>query len=359
MDKEYNLVEIWKLLWDNVRRILRVAIATGVITAIITFVLPNYYKSTTIFYAASPDLSMPSPINNANDKMNVYGNDYDIDRLLSISQSNELIHHLIAKFDLYNHYKIDSLESISRHKIQKRFLSLYNVMKTKYRAISLSVEDKEPEMAAAIADEAREKISEIAQRLIKESQKKTLESYLNNIVEKSNYLAHLNDSLRLEKEKYGIIDLTSQAEVLAINNTDVNLSLNDKKGILTRMEELNIPRDSINQISARIAGLENKKKEIDKQLKNYNNGAAKVRSLESQVGIINGQVGMLTERYNQLNATYLSPFTTLLVVESADTPEIKSRPKRSLIVLGACFLAAFLMALLLILKQFFTEEKVE
>lgn len=359
MDKEYNLIDIWKLLWDNIRRIAVVGLSVGIVAVLITLVLPDYYKATTVFYAASPDLSMPSPINNSNEKINVYGNDYDIDRMLSISQSYELMQHLIQKFNLYNHFEIDSSASKSKHKIQEKFASLYQVMKTKYGAISLSVEDKDPVMAAAIADEAREKISEIAQNLIKESQKKTLLSYKNNISEKAAFLAYLNDSLKVQKEKYGIIDLTSQAEVLAINFADVNLSLNDKKGMLDKMKELKIPADSINMISARIAGLEKKKNEIDKQLKNYNEGAAKVRSLESQVGLLNGQLGMLTERYNQLNATYLSPFTTIHVVESADVPVIKSRPKRTFIVLGAIFLSAVLMALLLIIKQTFSENKEE
>jgi uncharacterized protein involved in exopolysaccharide biosynthesis len=357
MDQEYNLIDIMKLLWSNVRRIAILAIIVGIVIAIITIFLPNYYKATTIFYAASPDLSLPSPINNSNDRVSVYGNDYDIDRLISISQSNELILHLIGKFDLYNHYNIDSTKPESRHKIHEKLFSLYDVMKTKYGAISLSMEDKDPEIAAAIANEAREKIGETAQTLIKDAQIKTLESYANNILGKASSLALLNDSLRTEKEKYGIIDLTSQAEVLAINNTDVNLSLNDKKGMLSAMKELNVKADSINLVRAKISGLEKKKREIDNQLKNFNLGAATVRTLESQIGILNGQLGMLQERYNQLKASYISPFTTLHVVEVASIPAIKSRPRRSLLVIGACLLTAMLMALLIILQHTFSDNK--
>jgi len=357
MDKEFNLLDMWKILWSNSKRIVFVALAIGIVTALISLFLPDYYRANTVFYAASPDLSLPSPLNTGSDRMQVYGNDYDIDRLISISESNELVQHLIQKFDLYTHYQIDSSEAKSKFKIKEKFLSLYEVNKTKYGAISLSVEDKDPKMASTVANEAREKIGEIAQRLIKGSQKKTLDSYYTNISDKSANLAALNDSLRREKGKYGIIDLTSQAEVLATNKADVDLSLYNNLGVLTKMKELRLPQDSINMVQAKISGLEKMKKEMDAQLNKFNDGAALVRSLESQVGIINGQVGILKERYNQLLASYNSPFTTLHVVEEAEKPVVKSRPIRSLITVGATLLGAMIMALLLLLKYSLSEKE--
>lgn len=350
MDQEFNLLEMWKILWSNSKRIVIVALLIGGITALVSLLLPNYYRASTVFYAASPDLSLPSPLNTGSDRMQVYGNDYDIDRLISISESNELVQHLIQKFDLYTHYEIDPTDPKSKFKIKEKFFSIYDVNKTKYGAISLSIEDKDPNIASDVANEAREKISEIAQRLIKDSQKKTLDSYNNNINNKSESLAALNDSLRQEKGKYGIIDLTSQAEVLATNKADVDLSLNENLGILTKMKELRLPQDSINMVLSKISGIEKMKKEMDSQLTKFNDGAALVRTLESQVGIINGQVGILKERYNQLMASYNSPFATLHVVEAAETPVVKSRPVRSLIVIGATLLGAMIMALLLLLK---------
>jgi LPS O-antigen subunit length determinant protein (WzzB/FepE family) len=62
------------------------------------------------------------------------------------------------------------------------------------------------------------------------------------------------------------------------------------------------------------------------------------------------QISLDKERLKQLTATYTVPFTALHLVEAADVPVQKIRPKRSIIVLICtlcgmmlCFLAVFVL----------------
>jgi uncharacterized protein involved in exopolysaccharide biosynthesis len=54
------------------------------------------------------------------------------------------------------------------------------------------------------------------------------------------------------------------------------------------------------------------------------------------------------ERYNQIKAAYNTNIPSLQVVEAAETPLIKSRPHRSILVI-ASVIAAFLFAVIAVL----------
>ena len=73
----------------------------------------------------------------------------------------------------------------------------YKTIKTKYGALHMMVEDKDPEKAAAIVNAAREKVEQIAQKIVKESQFKLINNYNENILIKQIQ----NDSLAKKLER--------------------------------------------------------------------------------------------------------------------------------------------------------------
>ena len=81
---------------------------------IIVLLLPVYYQSSTIFLAASPDILTDRGLfGTATRDPQQFGNNNDNDRFLTIAESDELASYLINKFDLYQHYDIDSSGSKS------------------------------------------------------------------------------------------------------------------------------------------------------------------------------------------------------------------------------------------------------
>ena len=338
MKEDYSLISITKFLLSKIRWILILSFAVALLTAGASLLLPNYYEASTIFYAASPDLSAPAPLSTSQEKIKVYGNDEDLDRLLSIASSSQLSEFLIDSFDLYKHYEIDRNAVRASYKVRKKLNKHMNVLKTKFGAIDLSVEDKVPEMAASISNAARKRISEIAQSLIKDSQRKTIKNYQENIKDKEASLVILTDSISTLRERYGIIDAESQGEVLASSSAQASFNLSESQARLKAMQEMNMPQDSINRLRTIISGLRSKKATVNSQLEQFNKGITQLKSQENLLVLTNDQVGLMKERLSQLMATYNNPFTTLHVVEEAIVPEAKSRPKRSLIVVGAAFL---------------------
>ena len=68
MDKKMTLVDVIKLINKQKRLIIIATLVVSILTAMVMLLMPNYFKATTMFYAASPDLSKPDPIGNAIDQ---------------------------------------------------------------------------------------------------------------------------------------------------------------------------------------------------------------------------------------------------------------------------------------------------
>jgi len=348
MNQNENLLGIISIIYKWRKNIILTCILAAILSVIGSLLLPNYYKSTTIFYAASPDLAKPSPVGLMAADQDFYGEEEDLDRLFSISSSGEVADYIISKYNLYEHYDINPESKKGPFKIRERFNKMYKTLKTKFGALQLSVEDKDPKIAASIANDARTKINDIAQSLIKQSQSQLLETYKINITQKEIISKTLSDSLYRMREKYSIYNTESQGQVYAELLARASASLNDKKARLSVYKNTPGLRDSVSYLNAAIKGLENQKSSITDQVNWFNKGLAQVMNLEFEQKDMTKQLSVDKERYKQLQATYNTPFNGIHVVEQAEEPVVKSRPKRSIIVLGICF-ATLIFSILAVL----------
>lgn len=345
MKQEFSLLDILKVLGRWKKHIITTTAIIGIISVIGSLTMPNYYQSSTTFYAAHPDLANPDPIGGEQTNKFIYGTGDDLDRLFSVANSNSIQEFLIQKFDLFTHYNIDSTTLKGKAKMIKKFNKNYKTELTKYEAMTLSIEDKDPQIAYEMVVAAREKLSLLVQNILKRSQKKTLDIAYNNMIDQQKSLSSLNDSISILKTKYGIVDSKTQGEVFATMLTKEESSLQENLARLKSMKANNMPSDSIIKIKSIIAGLESKTSNLRKSVSNYTNGILKVLALEGQQELLFKELSYETERYKKLKASYQSPFTTIHIVEKESVPVEKSRPKRSLIVLGLTLMAFLLSCL--------------
>jgi len=348
MDQKMTLVDIIKLIYKRRKMILIATLSVSVITAIIMLFMPNYYKATTTFYAASPDLVKPDPIGNSLTRKKYYGNNDDIDRILTVANSSIIRQKLIKNFDLYTHYEIDSTKKLSEFKINKKLSKLFIVKKNERDAIELSIEDKDQKLVSQMANTARELIKTEISNIVKSIQKSQIESYQKSVVSKNKQLATLIDSIRTLKNKYSIFDIETQGESLASDFTQTkgNLAfLQSKLKILQNSR--GVPRDSISMIKANIAGNKTKLEDLDSLAKVFNSASMNVSMLVNQKNQLAIQLAVDNVKMNQLNSLYGSDNKVMHIVERAKTPLRKFRPKRSLYVIGA-FILTLLFSILMV-----------
>lgn len=348
MNNNENLVGVIVTLHKWRKPIIYLTVAAALLSAGISLLLPNYYSSTTSFYAASTDLAKPEMIFGLTGKaMEYYGGDGDVDRLLTIAESNELKDFLVDSFKLMQHYDIDTSDVKSRFKVREVLEELYQVRKTKYDAIEISVEDKDRILAAKMVNVARNKTNDFSTQLIKESQKRLLTTFEKSMNDKENEITGLDNNLIASRKKYGILNIESQSGMLGVLISKKESSLVGSKGRLQMYQQLGTAnKDTIMILKASIKGLEDELRELTSpssttslNLTKFNDGMSKVEMLQQLHTQSRNRLSYDMDRYNMIKNAYESVVPSIILIESGQVPIVKTRPKRLLIVLASIFAA--------------------
>ena len=351
MKQSANLLEVIKTIFKYKWTIVIFCAVTFIGTALISLLLPNFYKSTTIFFAASEDLAKPESLFaelGSNIRTEYYGNEDDIDRLMTVAQSNELKDFLIDTFNLFEHYKIKPTANKARYRTRLKVDKYYDILKSDRNALQLSFEDKDPEFAAQIANTARNKIEQIALQLIRNNQAKSLFANQSNLNEKAKLLQTLADSMAFLRDTYGIFDGIEQTKDLADLIVQMENAHTFDQARLEQYKKMSgrpAIQDSITVLTARVEGMEATLDTLNKKMSFWQEGLAAVMDTERQYFNLSERLAEDRERTRILQATYAAEVPAILLVERAEVPLYKSRPKRSILVIAATFLMFSVMIL--------------
>lgn len=313
--EDKSFLQIIPLLWQHKKVILVPVIVAILLTSIVTLLMPNYYESSATFYPVNSSLLEPSVQINER-SIDYYGDDSDVDRLLSIANSGEIAQNLINQFDLSTHYGISLSERKGQIRLLKAFKKRYKVIKTEYDAIELSIEDKDPEMAKKLTEAIVQMIDHKSVSIVRSAQQNLLKNLRATFRANQEEVNIISDSLQKLRQQYGIYNTESQAE--ALTNLEV-----------------------------RSPGSSAVKKRID----NYNTGIARVINLESMQQELNEGIAKDVLQIRQIEAALASNTSSIHMIEAAFVPIEKSRPRRSLYVLGAALLTGLFMVLLVLIRK--------
>ncbi|MFK8058407.1 MAG: hypothetical protein AB8F78_19940 [Saprospiraceae bacterium] len=366
MRQRENLLDVIGLLLKERKLLFGITAAAAILSILVALLLPVYYKASTTFLAASPDLTNPSKLFGGKE-VAVYGTGNDIERLMGIAASEETLGFLIDSFNLMEVYDIDPKSPRARNDVREALSDLYGVKRTQYDAVEITIEDKEPARAAAMANAARERVSGVIRRVTSNGQGEMASMYVNSIRMKRDRISSVQDSLQTLTKLYGIVDVQSQRESLSglLGATERGLTSDSVKfSRLKRMRVGGKLRDSIRVLEARIEAQRSTRIQVVDQLNTFAAVSGIISALQTEFDIVSQQLAYDQERLRQFETMGSSDGQVIHLLDSAYVPDRKSRPVRSLIVIGST-LAAFLFAALGILlfdtykdvewKQYFTD----
>jgi len=280
------------------------------------FITTPKYEAYTIFYP-STNMSISRGLLNENvysdkDFLTV-GEGEDAEQLLQILQSDRIAEKLKKKYNLMEHYTIKPTDKYANTKFGNKFRKNVRSSLTEYTSIKVTVRDKDPELAAKIANDMVEFMDTIRNNMLKERAKQGLKIVEKDFTEKKQHVQDLIDSMN-SLAKLGVLDYTAQSEALstayaeAINkgNTAALRSIDEKLNILSKY----------GPTQAWLAS------ELEYELE---------------------QLVKLRDKYKQVKADVESMIPTKFIIERAFVPEKKAFPKRSVITLIA-FISAFLFS---------------
>ena len=341
MEQRENLLDVLRTLVKWFKPITYLCLGVGIGTALISLLLSNYYESTTTFYASSIDQAKPGQIFGTSTRdIEFYGDDRDNDRLLTIAESNELKDYMIRKFNLYVHYDIDSTKERAAYDVQQKFDKYYTVTKTKRDAIELSIEDTDKVLATKMVNAARDKIDEFAVKIVRAQLEELKSSLEKNIADKNEQLDIIGDTIQVFKSRYGVHNTETQGEVFAEQILTAESKLAREEARLKAFRNSGTPRDTLNKISANIAGYKSEISILRERIQTYNEGQSKVFVLERKQRDMSNKLSQENVQLYQLITAYNSKLTAINLIEAGAIPIIKSRPKRMLIVLSAVLVSA-------------------
>lgn len=195
----------FKSLVDVLRANLKVFLLAGLVGAVVgavismpMFMTPKF-KSTAVVY----------PVNTM-----TYSDESETEQLLQVFESSAVRDSLIEKFDLYGRYGIERGAPSSRYYLLEEFNDRFVVNKTLYESVRLEVQDEDPELARAMADEMLVQVNKKFNRLANERGRNLARSFKSQM----DYQATVIDSIEtlvseISLEK-GLLDYEAQSREL-------------------------------------------------------------------------------------------------------------------------------------------------
>lgn len=347
-----HVLDVLGTLWRWRRPILLTTAAAALLAVLIALLLPSYYTATTKFIVVSPDQFSISLLFGGDNRVNLYGNTDDIDRILSVAESDQLIDRMVERFHLYRHYDIDSTKVKAPVLVRREFLSHYSVQRTPRDLVELSVEDKDPEVAAVMARTARDVTDEITLGLLRASQRRTAADLDRAIEQRATALEELNDELTALRSTSGVYNIEAQSEAAAARSGEIEEQFNSLTARIDRYRTQGGrgARDSIAKLEIALAGLTSARATVDSQLLRLNDNQSQLQTLAGERARLSEALTYNRLRAREYAAILKSSQRSIEVVEDARPPVVKSRPIRWLIVVVSTvlgFLFAVLGALLI------------
>ncbi|OQX99197.1 MAG: hypothetical protein B6I24_03210 [Bacteroidetes bacterium 4572_128] len=204
----------------------------------ISFTIEPLYKSSVILFPAHTGSISKSLLSNKviTKKSSSFGEDEELDQFLQILHSNEIKNKIIKKYDLMQHYKIDSDYPITD--LNDEFEDKISFSRTSFHSLKITVYDNIPEIASNIANDISSFLDTIINNMQEVRYKASLEIVKKEYFDLKTQINLLEDSIKKIRKK-GINDYESQAEVF--NKEYANaLAKGDKKAIKNLEEKLEI-----------------------------------------------------------------------------------------------------------------------
>ncbi|MBP7497038.1 MAG: hypothetical protein KA792_05175 [Bacteroidales bacterium] len=322
-DTAYLLNFIYK--WRKILiYIVLISFALSVILSSPLFITPKFKSTVILFPTSSNALSKALVSENAGNKSDIleFGEEEQAEQLLQILYSNEIRNRIVEKFDLMNHYGIDSTSSYKMTKLYRIFKSNISFRRNEFMAVEIDVYDKDPQIAADIANEIANLVDTVKNNIQRERAR-----FGYKIVEK--------EYAKICREVKTMEDSLAKLRELGINGYEIQTEM------LNRQLAKEIAKNNVRGIKA-----------IEDRLTLLTKYGGAYVSIRDALILQNKQLSFIKAKYEEAKIDASEYLPQKFVVDFAFKAEKKSYPVRWLIVLiSICSSFIFSVIVLIILDN--------
>jgi uncharacterized protein involved in exopolysaccharide biosynthesis len=340
---------LFKWRW-HIAVFVGLAFVTAAIFSSPFFIKPKF-KSTVIFY--------PSTVNSVSKALlakNLYdgkdplafGEEAEAEQLIQILYSDNIREKIIAKFNLMEHYDIDSSDQLRYFKLYKNYTENITFRRTEFMSVEIKVLDTDPKMAADIANEIADLLDETKNEIQKKNAVKGFQVVEAQYLAKSNLVQSISDSLGKLRD-LGIFDYALQSDNLNKQYVEALTDYVNESAKLLVYKQNNLPDTDtlIYKTKARIEGSAKVKKVLEEKLVVLSKFGGASDAMTQQLTRELEELSELKMKYDQAKVDVNETLPSKFIVNSAKPAEKKTYPVRWLIV-AISMIGAFLFAIVLL-----------
>ncbi|MDL2296723.1 hypothetical protein LJC53_06120 [Bacteroidales bacterium OttesenSCG-928-C03] len=213
----YNSFSLLQFIWKWKYPIIILCVVTAVLSYLFStplFVTPKF-RSTAIIYAPRTNSISKILMNeqNYNERldMKAYAVEEETEQMMQILNSRDIQDALIAKFNLGEHYKITPDQKYYQSRLYKTLIGNIKIKRTEYGAISITVIDKDPQIASDMANEIVAQLDVVKGRIERERATAAYNLLTQQLIDVTAEIKRVDDSLKVIME-HGVFDFETQSE---------------------------------------------------------------------------------------------------------------------------------------------------
>ncbi len=354
-------------------RLLLVGLAAGsLLAAVYALLAPAWYQSHLSILAMSPSRSQLGMVFGAMTPdflpPEIGGGAADSERISTVLRSASVADSTIEKFDLVKRYEVRQVE-----KARKRLWQHCQIrVERKSGLVTLSCEDTDPQTARDIVEHMGQVGNQVFRRVTRSSASEERRFLEERVAQARAEKEAASRKLRAFQEQNGIVDITEQSRAVIASMARLRGDLMEKELQLDYLKRYSAADEgTVMQLRSQVAVMRAKLGSLEEKLPDASGGDEIARDagvernvfppvmsvprlrFELEQLLADQKVAeaiflVLTQRYEMAKVNEARDTSTFQVLDAPAVPEIKIRPRRTLIVvygagLGLLAAAAWLL----------------
>lgn len=368
-DKEINLWKFLEVLALKARFIIGFTFIITAISVIVAFILPRWYSARTILLPPKDTGSYVGMVQDLAEALTLTSGleqptaATPADIYVRILKSRTLVSRVIEANDLRGHYGINSDENI-----MEKMEDFYNIHVTDEGLIEISFEDKDPQLAARVANSFAVELDSLNQE-IAISKAQGLRGMLENrLAEIGGSLASARRAIEDFQRQHRAVDIDRQTQLAIESAVSLKVALADAE------ININVKRKTLSDTHPEVVNLRRRIDEIKNQINALEFGGADSSYFNLPVSDVPGLkqeyarlmadaqtyealYQLISQQYEQVKIQERMNAPKVAVIDPAFVPEKPVKPGKSKIVLLTFGVSLVLAVFLALIMNYISELK--
>jgi len=314
-----NSIKIYDFVLRNLKPLIFIAILAFTVSLIIAILLPSKYRATVILFPATSESVSKSLIseNQTTKGLLNFGTAEEVEQFLQVLYSDEIRKRLTTKYNLFEHYDIDSTQKYPFTRLNKKYQENISFRRTEFLSIEIEVFDKEPKFASDMANDIADFADSTINKMQRERAKQAFALVSNEYFRAIADLNFIQDSLGKLRD-LGVFNYEAQSEVYSDAYAQA-IAKGNKEGV----------------------------RELEEKFKILAKYGGAYQNFNEMVTNETKRISLLKQKYTEAKIDAVQNIPHKFVVSKAEVPEKEYYPIRWLVVLSGV-LSALLFGIIIL-----------